>query len=279
MKMNELGQEAAAIVETVRQTGPLIHCMTNHVTVNDCANVLLAVGASPAMIDSADEAFDFAQMAGCLSINIGTLFKEQELAMTQAVLGAKKAGRPIVIDPVACSALPRRAALVERLAQTGGRNLAIIKGNMAEIMALAGGKGGGKGVDSDGDMAGIEEAARAVAQKYGCVVAATGKRDVVTDGKGLVRLCNGHELLTRITGAGCMAGALCAATAAASNNVHGSMFAAAVAGISMMSIAGELAAEKANLPGSFRVALIDTLYTLNGETLLKRIRIEEAAPC
>jgi hydroxyethylthiazole kinase len=269
-------KNAAAIADAVRSQSPLVHCMTNPVTVNDVANILLAAGASPAMIEAADEAEGFAAISSALYLNIGTLYKELELAMTFASLGAKRAGRPIIIDPVACGAIPSRAALVERLGVTAP--FALIKGNMGEIIALAGGSGGSKGVDSDGDMAGIEEAAVAVAQKYRCAVAATGKRDVVTDGTRVIRLCNGHEMLTRITGAGCMVGGLCAAACSAALTVPGAgMFDAAAAGISMMSIAGEIAAATASKPGSFRTALIDAMFDLTGTDIEARARIEVIA--
>jgi hydroxyethylthiazole kinase len=137
-----------------------------------------------------------------------------------------------------------------------------------------------KGVDSDGDAEGIVDAARALAKMHSCVVAATGKSDVISDGTRTVRLRNGVELLTRITGAGCMAGALCAATAAAAaaSAAGSDMFIAAITGISAMSIAGEIAAEKTRLPGSFRIALIDAIYELDGRAIAERLRIEQVAP-
>jgi hydroxyethylthiazole kinase len=224
------------------------------------------------MIDDFDEAYAFASISRALYINIGTLSRQQETGILQAALGAKAAKIPIVFDPVGVGAIPRRVAVLESIHRAAP--VSIIKGNMGEIMALLGADGevsGVKGVDSDGDIAGIEEAAAAVAKKYACVVAATGKRDVVTDGKRLVRLHNGTELLTRITGAGCMVGALCGGTAAAAS---GDMFCAAIAAISMVSIAGEKAAEKAKNPGSFRTALIDAVYELNAEAILGQIKVE-----
>jgi hydroxyethylthiazole kinase len=256
--------EAARIVDAVRTGAPLAHCVTNVVTVNDCANILLAAGASPAMIDAWEEAYDFARISGAVYINLGTFNQAQEGGAVQAALGAKRAGRPVVVDPVGCAAIPRRAALVEHFCQIAGVD--VIKGNMGEIMALAGAAAGEvKGVDSADAVSGIEEAAASLARKFSCVIAATGKVDVVTDGARLVRLDNGVELLKKITGAGCMAGALCAAAAAVVPD--GDMLAAAVAGITTLSIAGELAAEKARLPGSFRVALIDSVYGITGRTI------------
>jgi hydroxyethylthiazole kinase len=261
----ELAAGAAKIVDAVREQNPLIDCITNFVTVNDCANILLAFGASPAMCDAFDAAYDFARISGALYINLGTFIKEHETAAIEAALGAKRAGIPVVIDPVGCGAIPRVRDLFRHLHEIAGVD--IIKGNMGEIMALAGVDAGVKGVDSDGDIPGIEEAAKALADQYRCVVAATGRADVIAGNGRIVRVHNGVELLTKITGAGCMLGAICAATAASSG---GDMFGAALAGVMAMGVAGELAAGQSRLPGSFRVALTDSVYTLTGKTILER---------
>ena len=264
--MSELNLEKAAhIVDAVREKNPLVDCITNYVTVNDCANILLAFGASPAMCDNFDESYAFAKISGAVYINFGTYLKEQENAAIQAVLGAKQAGIPVVVDPVGCAAIPRRVSILNHLHEIAG--IDIIKGNMGEIMALAGREVVVKGVDSSGDITGIEEAAVVVAKKYRCTVAATGKTDIVTNGSTVARIHNGVEMLTKITGSGCMSGALCAATAAVNS---GSIFNAAVSAIMSMGIAGELAAEKASLPGSYRVALIDSIYTITGKTILEK---------
>lgn len=264
-------EEAAKIIDKVREERPLVHCITNYITANDCANILLSFGASPAMCDAWDEAFGFALISGALYINFGTYLKEQEAAAVEASLGAKAAGRPIVIDPVGCGAIRRRIGILDHIHDVAG--IAIIKGNMGEIMALAGKDAEVKGVDSNGEAPGVEEAAVFLASKYRCVVAATGKVDVVSDGTRLARISNGVEALTRITGAGCMTGALCGATAAAAQAESG-MFAAAIAAIAAMGIAGELAFETAQLPGSFRVALIDRVYGITGDSLRQRGKIQ-----
>jgi hydroxyethylthiazole kinase len=275
--MTELIEQAAGIVDAVRKENPLVDCITNFVTVNDCANILLAFGASPAMADALDDAFGFARISRALYINVGTYIKEHESAAIEAALGAKQAGIPIVVDPVGCGAIPRLIPAVQHIHESAGIN--IIKGNMGEIMALAGRKAEVKGVDSGGDMAGIEEAALSLAKEYGCVVAATGKADLVTDGERMVRIHNGAEMLTKITGAGCMLGALCASTAAVASGVaaavkhNADMFNAAVASILAMGIAGEIAAVKAQLPGSFRVALMDSIYTITGATIRERGKV------
>ncbi|MHC6204733.1 hydroxyethylthiazole kinase [Breznakiellaceae bacterium SP9] len=263
--MNEAAEHATKIIDEVRERSPLIHCITNYITINDCANILLSFGASPAMIDSPDEAYGFARIASALYVNLGDFIKEQEKGAEQAVLGARDAGIPIVLDPVGCGAIPKRIGITEQLHRIAA--LSIIKGNMGEIMALYGKNAGAKGVDSADSIAGIEEAVVELALRYGCTVAATGKVDIVSDGKRLARIENGVAMLKTITGAGCMVGALCAGAAAAAKLIGHDMFSATIAGIASMGIAGELAANLAAAPGSFRVALIDSIYTVTGETL------------
>jgi hydroxyethylthiazole kinase len=254
-------KDAAQVIDRVRQNVPLIQAVTNYVTINDCANILLAFGASPAMVEAREEAGDFAQYAHAVYINLGTLTNEQEEACVRAAAGAKKAGKPVVLDPAGCGAVPRKADVIAKIAALG--RIDILKGNTGEIMVLAGLDAKVRGVDSMENEAGAEEAAGLLAKKYGCTVAATGEVDVVTDGSRFVHVHNGVELLTKITGAGCMAGALCAATAAVCED----MTVAACAAMTAMGIAGERAYQKASLPGSFRVALMDAIYTVTGDTL------------
>ncbi|MDR0450272.1 MAG: hydroxyethylthiazole kinase [Treponema sp.] len=264
--------EAARIVDAVRELNPLVDCITNYITTNDCANILLSFGASPAMLDVPGESYNFARISGALYINFGTYIRDQEASAIEAVLGARAAKRPVVLDPVGCGAIKGRAGILAHLHEIGG--IDIIKGNGGEILSLAGKEAKVKGVDSGGESEGIEEAVTALARQYGCVAAATGKTDLVSDGKRLARISNGVEMLTKITGAGCMAGALCAATAAAAAQTGGDLFTATIAALAAMSIAGELAYEKARLPGSFRTALIDSVYTLTGTALKERGKLE-----
>jgi hydroxyethylthiazole kinase len=267
---NDIVRAAARAVDRVRELNPLIHCVTNYITTNDCANILLSFGASPAMCDALDEAYEFATLSSALYINFGTYLKEQEAAAIEAALGMRRAGGPIVVDPVGCAAISRRAGLLGHIREVAG--VSLIKGNLSEIMALAGRAAPAKGVDGADEIAGIEDAAAEVARKYGCTVAATGKVDVVTDGTRLARIYNGNAMMKAVTGAGCMAGALCGATAAAEES--GDMFVAAIAAVASMGLAGEFAAERASLPGSFRVAMIDGAHTIDGEKFMKMGRIQ-----
>jgi hydroxyethylthiazole kinase len=260
--------EAARLLDAVRELNPLVDCVTNYVTANDCANILLSFGASPAMLDVASEAYAFARISGALYINFGTYIREQETAATEAILGAKAAKRPVVVDPVGCGAIRGRIGILSHLHEIG--RIDIIKGNAGEILSLAGKDARVKGVDSGEETEGLEEAVTALARQYHCVIAATGKVDLVGDGQRLVRISNGVELLTKITGAGCMAGALCAAAAAAAAQTGGDMLIATVAALAALGVAGELAYETARLPGSFRTALIDRVFTLTGDILKEK---------
>lgn len=260
----------ADVIRNVREKTPLVQAITNYVTINDCANILLCFGASPAMCEAKTEVEDFAGLISALYINIGTLSEEQKEA---AVLAARKASaldKPIVLDPVACGAIPRKMEVVKELLDVA--NISVIKGNTGEIKFLAGHAGKVRGVDSIDDGQGAVEACRALARQYGTVVVATGETDIITDGARACLVHNGTRMLTMITGAGCMAGALTAASAGVSEDKYISSAAAILA----MSLAGEMAAgtmAKA-LPGTFRAKLFDYMYNIKEADILKRGRIE-----
>lgn len=251
------------VLTKVRQNTPLIHAITNYVTINDCANILLSYGASPAMAEAYDEAYDFAKIASSLYINIGTLTKEQEQAIIMAVISAKNSNIPVVLDPVACGAISRKISVINKIFQLG--KVHIIKGNLGEIKYLAGYEAKTRGVDSIDDGSNSIEACQSLALKYNCVVVATGAKDIVTDGKRTAIIENGTKLLTLVTGAGCMVGALTAATAA----VEEDKFIAAITALLSMNLAGEKAEKTAKGPGSFKVNLIDEIYNLKENTLEK----------
>lgn len=261
-------EQLSKVITKVRETTPLVQAITNYVTINDCANILLAIGASPAMVENPEEASDFAQISSAVYLNVGTLTSEQEAAMLRAMMGASSKNVPVILDPVGCAAIPRKLSVIERLSSIG--KFSIIKGNAGEIKFLSGISASSRGVDSLEGEEGIEEACVKVSQKYGCVTAATGKTDVITDGSKVVKIYNGTEYLTRITGAGCMAGALCAGTAGAEE----SPLLAAASALLMMSIAGEKSETNAKGPGSFRSNLMDEIYNVTENTLLKEGKIE-----
>nr|WP_272507523.1 hydroxyethylthiazole kinase [Clostridium aestuarii] len=261
-------KKVAKVLSKVREKTPLIDAITNSVTINDCANILLAYGASPAMVEAYDEIYDFAKISSSIYINVGTLTKEQEQSIMMAVLSAKNNNVPVVLDPVGCGAIKKKVDVINRIAEIG--KIDIIKGNVGEIKSLAGFESKSRGVDSIDDGTDAKEAAIVLAKKYNCVVAATGIYDIITDGERTAVIENGTEMLTLITGAGCMVGALTAATA----GVEEDKFIAAVTAILSMNIAGENAAKIVKVPGSFKVKLIDEIYLLNEEKLEEEGKIK-----
>lgn len=249
----------------VRKNTPLVQAITNYVTINDCANILLSFGASPAMCEARREVEEFVPFIQALYVNVGTLTEEQREAAILAVKKASELGKAIVLDPVACGAIKSKMEISRELLECG--KISIIKGNAGEIKSLAGFEGKVRGVDSLDNGENMVEACTYLAKKYNTVVAATGATDIITDGERVCFIENGTEMLTRITGAGCMTGALTAATA----GVEEDKFVAAAASLLAMSLAGEKAEKcvDGNLPGTFRVKLIDMIYSIKEEDVLK----------
>lgn len=253
------------ILKDVREKTPLVQAITNYVTINDCANILLCFGASPAMCEARSEVEEFVNLISALYINIGTLTAEQEAA---ALLAAKKAtllNKPIVLDPVACGAISRKTDITKKLLESS--KISVIKGNTGEIKSLAGYQGKVRGVDSIDDGDDAVEACKTLAKKYDTIVAATGKTDIVTDGDRTCLIENGTPILTLVTGAGCMAGALTAAAAGVSTD----RFVSTAAALTAMGLAGEMTASSMDrvLPGTFRMKLFDSIYCMTAEDILK----------
>lgn len=266
-------------VETVRASVPLVHNITNYVTVNDCANALLACGGSPIMSDEPEDVVDIASICGALTLNIGTLNKSSIEAMFLAGARAAELGHPIVLDPVGAGASGLRtrtaAELLDKLP------IAVIRGNMSEVKALAGGAATTRGVDVCPDDAVTSENlaesaafARDFAQQTGSVVAITGAIDIVAHGDEAYAVSNGSPVMGKITGAGCMLSCICAAYAAVN---QASMLDATVAAVAGMGLAGEIAEKRMGSRdgnGSFRTYLLDALYRMDGEALEAGAKIE-----
>ncbi|ROQ63945.1 hydroxyethylthiazole kinase [Rathayibacter sp. PhB152] len=261
------GAAVARDLDALRSAAPLVQCITNAVVTGFTANNLLALGASPAMCDLPGEAGVFAGIASATLVNLGTPHAEQRDGAREAVAAANAAGTPWVLDPVAVGPLPVRTALAAELLEA---RPAIIRGNASEILALAGLGAGGRGVDAvDGPEEALE-AATALAQRWGSVVAVSGAVDVVTDGERVVRVTGGHPLLTRVTGGGCALGAVMAAfLGARSSDALGAAVAASV----VWGLAAERAAETAAGPGSFAVGLLDALAALSADEVESGARI------
>lgn len=231
---------------------PLVHCMTNDVVQTFTANVLLAIGASPAMVIDPDEASQFAAIADALLINVGTLTVERATAMRAAAHSAKQAGKPWVLDPVAVGALTLRTEFCRELL---AMQPAAVRGNASEIMALVGMSGGGRGVDSSDTTTAALPAAQALARQLNTVVAVTGEVDYVTNGQRTHAVSGGDPLMTRVVGTGCALSAVVAAATA----LPGDRLENVAAACALMKLAGENAALQGG-PGSFTPAFLDALY-------------------
>lgn len=268
----DLAGSAATLLGVLRQAPPLTHCITNAVVTGFTANVLLALGAAPAMVDIVGEAEMFAGVASGLLVNLGTPTPEQRTATLEAVAGATASGTPWVLDPVAIGALPVRTALAHRLVEL---RPTAIRGNASEILALAGLSAGGRGVDATDSTDAAADAAGVLARRVGAIVAVSGPVDLITDGERVLRIANGHELLTRVTGGGCALGAVMAAfLGAARDTGHDALSTVAAASL-VYTIAAERAAEHSRGPGSFAVALLDALAAVTGDDVLAGARVEE----
>lgn len=290
---------AAQSLVQLRAAAPLVQCITNRVASGFTANVLLALGAAPAMVDLPGEAEMFAGIASATLINLGTPVPAQAETVVQTARAASAAGKPWVLDPVAIGALPLRTQLAADLLAL---RPPIVRGNASEILALAGQSAGGRGVDATDSVERAQHAAIALAQQHGCVVAVSGPIDFLTDGHTHWQLGNGSALLTRITGGGCALGAVMAAFAAlagrgrndtsdrasdgvgdgasngASDGVSGASFADALpaltaAAVLCYTIAAEIAAESSTGPGSFAVHLLDQLALIEPDTVRARANI------
>ncbi len=264
-----LPQTLAGVVTRLRNRRPLVDVLSNMVAADITANVLLAAGASPAMVHALEEVGEFVTVADAVCINIGTLRQAHVPGMHAAADAANRHGKPWVLDPVAVGATTLRTSVASELAEAGPT---VVRANASEVMALAAVSGAQpKGVDAANTSAEALPAAKALAHQTGGVVAVTGESDFVTDGARVIRLDGGSDMLPLVTGVGCSLSALTAAcVAVADQPIVGAATAAA-----MMKLAGEWAAAKADGPGTLRLHLMDALYQLSPEALAEGARASE----
>ena len=262
--------EFSELVDVVRIKNPLVHHITNYVTVNDCANITLAIGGSPIMADAIEEVADIANISSSLVINIGTLNERTVASMITAGKIANEKDIPVIFDPVGAGASKFRNETTDTILKE--IKIAVIRGNISEIKYISGISSNVKGVDaseSDEDSDNVKIATD-LAIKYDCVVAITGEIDTVSDGERTVLLGYGHEQLSNITGTGCMCTSLIGAFCGASPEL---LFEATGAAIICMGIAGELAkeqsADKGN--GSFHVSILDAVSHMTTKTIDKYV--------
>ncbi|HKM39406.1 MAG TPA: hydroxyethylthiazole kinase [bacterium] len=260
----------------VRQQQPLIHHITNLVVHNITANITLATGAAPVMMGAVEDAAAMTKNAQALVLNCGTLALDSVAGMLAAGEAANDNDIPVILDPVAVGSTPFRTEMILKVMEQ--IKTTSIRGNSSEMSFLAGRGGRPRGVDARPDDH-LDEAALdhdrsqiavTVARKYATVAAVTGRYDYVAHGEELVRIDNGHPLLTAVTGTGCMATSVIAAWLATAQD----SFLATAGGLAAYGVAAEIAAEKANGPGTFQAHLLDAIYKLDPEQLKNRLNIK-----
>ena len=256
----------------LRERKPLVHQITNYVVMNETANATLAIGALPVMAHAREEVEEMVGLAGALVLNIGTLSPHWVDAMLLAGKAANERGVPVVLDPVGAGATAFRTATARRLLDEV--DVTVLRGNAGEVATLVGVEAEVRGVESIGVDGEPAELAREAARTLGIVAAVTGAVDYVSDGQSVLGVANGHPLLCRVTGTGCIATALVGCFAAV---LPGDPVAAAAIALATLGLAAEQAAETARGPGTFHAGLYDELALLEPYVLAERARFEEVA--
>ncbi|MBS5145421.1 MAG: hydroxyethylthiazole kinase [Butyricicoccus pullicaecorum] len=271
----ELTSAVCALIDRVRTQIPIIHCMTNLVTINDCANAILAVGGSPIMADAPEESDSITSHAKALVLNIGQLSPRKLDAMLRSGKQASHIGIPIILDPVGVGASPFRAHAVRQILEC--LPISILRCNRAEAACIYGLPTAASGIDSNAalSVADGEALAFALANRFSCTVAITGSIDILADTQHVYRLAGGHEMLSRVTGMGCVSSVLCGTYAAVSE----SPLTAALAALGMISAAGECAYQSDGQKGtgSFHIAVMDALSRFSAQTLRPYLKITEVS--
>ena len=268
------------ILQNVAQSTPLVHNITNYVTVNDCANIILASGGSPIMADDISEVEDITSICSSLVINIGTLNERTIKSMIKAGRKANELGHPVVLDPVGAGASKLRNETIMTLMKEV--KFAVIRGNISEIKFVAGGSGMAKGVDAaEGDavnadnLAEVIQLAQNLSKDTDAVIAITGAVDIVADSSSAYVIKNGHPLMSKVTGTGCMLSTVIGSYVGAN---YESLLDATACAVSAMGICGELAYDKLRVveggTSTYRALIIDFMSKLNGELFERCAKIE-----
>jgi hydroxyethylthiazole kinase len=263
-----LAKKAAENLKRLREKKPLIHNITNYVVMNYTANALLSCGASPVMAHAEEEVEEMVSLAGALVLNIGTLTPQWVEAMLRAGKKANALKVPIVLDPVGSGATRLRTESARRLARE--LSIEVVRGNASEVLSLAKKETRTKGVDSLHSVEEAEDTAIALAKELKTTLAITGKVDLITDGKRIYRVHNGHEMMSRVTGTGCTATVIIGAFLA----VDLDPVEAAALALAYFGLAGEKAAAQSKSPGTYQIALLDALFSIDEEQLKQGARIE-----
>jgi hydroxyethylthiazole kinase len=267
----EMVERVGEKLEEIREKKPLLHHITNYVVMNETANLTLALGALPVMAHAHEEVEEMVSLASCLVLNMGTLEPYWVESILKAGRKANELEVPVVFDPVGAGATKYRTETAKRIIDE--IKIDVLRGNAGEISVLIGAGGKVRGVESEEAAHNLHELAKEFAQKNEMTVAVTGKRDLVTDGKRVAFIDNGHQMLSWVTGTGCMATTLIGGFLAVEKN----SFLACVYGLTAFGICGELAAQESEgKPGSFHVSLYDALASLNREEISERAKVSIA---
>ena len=256
-------------LKKIRETKPLVHHITNWVTIYDCANITRVFGALPVMAHAPEECADMTGISSALVLNIGTLTTDLIEAMLLSAAAANEKGIPVVLDAVGVGATKFRDDMAAKLLDS--IHIDIIKGNYSEIAKLAGEAAETKGVEATSINANPEKVAKEFAKTRFSVVVMTGKEDIISDGKKIFIVKNGHERMGSIVGTGCMAASVIGSFA----SVNPDYCEAAKDALVYFGVAGELAAEKSRGPGSFKVNLYDEVFDLTDEKAESMAKVEE----
>ena len=276
----EINRKIIDLLNVVKEKNPLVHHITNYVTVNDCANITLAIGGSPVMADDINEVCDMVSLASAFLINIGTLNSRSVESMIAAGKKANELNIPVILDPVGAGATAYRTETAKRIISE--IKLAVIRGNLSEIKTLYGIEAKTKGVDAtesvstnSNEFIDGKEMASTFANRLNTVVAITGAVDIITDGKTTYTVENGHEIMSKVTGTGCMCTSLIGSFLGAGNN----NLLATLSGIVSMGIAGEIAYEGLDESkggtGTLKVKILDAIYNLSEAEIMGRSKINE----
>ncbi len=262
--------QMAACVEQVRARQPIVHHITNYISINDCANVTLAIGASPIMANDPDEVAEVVSQSAALVLNLGTPNTRMLDSIQTAGKQANALGLPVVFDPVGVGFTRVRTRAVAQLLLSV--RMSAVRGNLAEIGRMAGVESQMRGIDSLMVQGNVADTVKRAAKKMGCIVAATGESDYISDGRTVIKIDNGDPLMARVTGTGCMTTSLAAACCGAMSD----QLAAVATGVVIMGVAGEISRSllvAGDGTGTFRVRLMDAVSNMTGADILERGKV------
>jgi len=257
------------IIAKIKEERPLVHHITNNVTVNDSANITLYWGGLPVMAYAKEEVAEMVEAASALVLNIGTLTADSVEAMLIAGKEANKLGIPIIFDPVGVGATTFRTEVALKILRE--LDIAVIKGNQGEISILAGQQGEVKGVEAVGEYKNIAETAQKLAKGQKAVVVVSGVKDIISDGDKVYQVSNGNNLMGQVVGTGCMLGSTLGVFCGVSSNY----LEATLSAVTAYGIAGEKASKKATQPASYKVAFLDSISELSDEDLAREQQVEQ----